>query len=98
MNALRCLEDQKGHVQSLSDNVDNETLNQILLEKHPEPAELKENYLVEDLSEHTLPFCTSNFDQPKARTVPQAAMKTKGSHRPSGSNANEWRRFLTLFG
>ena len=98
-NALRCLEeDQKGLVLSLSDKIDNKTVNQILREKHPEPADMKVNYLVENPFEQTLPFHPSIFDQLNARTIRNAAMKTQGSHGPSGLDANEWRRFLTLFG
>ena len=46
-NALRRLEeDRQFHVLLLSDKFDNKIVNQILLQKRPEPADLKENYLV----------------------------------------------------
>ena len=54
-NARRCLEDRKGHVLSLGDKID-KTVNQILLEKHPEPADMIEKYLVENPFEQTLPL------------------------------------------
>ena len=56
LNALRCVEEgQKCHVLSLSDKVDNKTVNQTV-ERHPAPADMKENYLVVNPFEHTLPF------------------------------------------
>ena len=55
-NARRCLEeDRKGHVLSLGDKID-KTVNKILLEKHPEPADMIEKYLVENPFEQTLPL------------------------------------------
>ena len=69
-----------------------------MLEKHPESADMREKYLVENSFEQTLHFHPSTFDQLKARTLQNAATKTQGSHRPSGLDGNEWRRFLTLFG
>ena len=98
-NALKCLaEDRKGHVLSLIGKINNKTLNQVLLEKHPEPADMKEKYLVENPFEQTSALHPSTFDQLTARTIHNAAMKTQCSHGPSRLDANEWRRFLTLFG
>ena len=56
-----------------------------------------ENYIT-PFSNETIPFHPSIFDQINGQHIKKAAMRTHGSHGPSGLDANEWRRILTHFG
>ena len=44
-----------------------------------------------------LPFHPSIFEKNNGSEVKRAAMKTNGSHSPSGLDAGEWRRLLTSY-
>ena len=97
-NALRCLdENQKGQVLSLNDKIKGQTVYQALLDKHPKPSSCHENYKVQQPYETTLPFHPTIFDKLNSSAIRRSAMKTHGSHGPSGLDANEWRRILTNF-
>ena len=65
-NALKCL-DLEGHVLSLSDKVD-KTVNQLARETS-KASRHKENYLVENSLEQTMPFHPSISGQLNARTI-----------------------------
>ena len=62
-----------------------------LLEKHPEPIEIKEGALLHGPL-NQLPECY--FDDIDEETIMKAAKDTKGSAGPSGMDANQFRRVL----
>ena len=96
-NALRCINDcEKGGVLSLTEKIDNKSVLDILKEKHPPASRCDDRYIVEKPSNVT-PYHPVIFDKIQGRIVRNAAMKTHGSHGPSGVDANEWRRWLSNF-
>ena len=82
---------------SLDEIVKGKTVEQTLIEKHPPSKSIDENYIT-PVSNETIPFHTSIFDQINDQHIKKAAMRTHGSHGPFGLDANEWRRILTHFG
>ena len=66
------------------------------IEKHPSPGTLEEDFITDEVD--TLPHHDSIFDKINAATIRKAAMRTHGSHRPSGLDADEWRKILTNYG
>ena len=82
---------------SRKETVKGQTVEQIFIEKRPPAEPIKNNYIT-SCSEDTIPFHSSTSDQKNAQKIRKAAMTTHGSHRPSGLDANEWRRILTHFG
>ena len=82
---------------SLEETVKDQTVEQILIKKHP-PAEPVSSNNIISYSEDTIPFHSYTFDQINAQKIRKAAMTTHGSHGPSGLDANEWRRIITHFG
>ena len=70
----------------------------ILIEKHPKPKEAPEEYILTEPHENSLPYHPSIFDRINGPAIRKAAMKTQGSHGPSGVDANYWRRILSNFG
>ena len=69
----------------------------IIVEKHPAPQTANLDYVVKDPHLNTFPYHHSIFDRINASAIRRSAMKTHGSHGPSGLDANEWRRILTSF-
>ena len=97
-NALRCLDDQqKGNVLSGTDRIEGKTVLQILCEKHPKPQTAPDAYKLTEADDNTLPVHSSVFDRKTPAAVRKAALRTNGSHGPSGLDANEWPRHLTNF-
>ena len=93
-NALRCINDcEKGGVLSLTEKIDNKSVLDILKEKHPPASRCDDRYIVEKPPNVT-PYHTVIFDKNQGRIVCNAAMKTHGSHGPSGVDANE---LLSIF-
>ena len=91
------LTDTSKGVLSLDETVKRQTVEQILIEKHPPAEPVNSNYIT-SCSEDAIPFHSSTFDQINAQKIRKSAMTTHGSHGPSGLEANEWRRILTHFG
>ena len=70
----------------------NWTILDLLQEKHPCGQKVDLKYVVNDLKNRDLPFHSSIFEKINGSEVKRAAMKTNGSHGPSGLDAGEWRR------
>ena len=81
----------------LDEIVKGKTVEQNLIEKHPPSKPIDENYIT-PVSDETIPFHPLIFDQINGQHIKKAAMRTHGSHGPSGLDAKEWRRILTHFG
>ena len=96
-SAIAKLTDTSKGVLSLDEIVKGKTVEQTLIEKHPPSKPIDENYIT-PVSNETIPFHPSMFDQINGQHIKKAAMRTHGSHGPSGLDANEWRRILTHFG
>ena len=96
-SAIAKLTDTSKGVLSLDEIVKGKTVEQTLVEKHPPSEPINENYIT-PVSNKTIPFLPSIFDQINDQHIKKAAMRTHGSHGPSGLDANEWRRILTHFG
>ena len=64
--------------------------------KHPQDKTANTHYVTE-VSEDTMPYHPSIFEQINAKTVRKSTLKTHGSHGPPGLDACEWRRTLTHF-
>ena len=96
-SAFAKLTDTSKGVLSLEETVKGQTVEQILIEKHPPAKPVSSNYIT-PCSEDTIPFHSSTFDQINPQKIWRAAMTILGSHGPSGLDANEWRRILTHFG
>ena len=96
-SAIAKLTDTSKGVLSLDEIVKGKTVEQTLIEKHPQSEPINENYIT-PVSNETIPFHPSIFDQINGQHIKKAAMRTHGSHGPSGLDANEWRRILTHFG
>ena len=91
------LRDTSKGVLSRDEIVKGKTVEQTLIEKHPTSKPIDENYITPVSNETTL-FHPSIFDQINGQHIKKAAMRTHGSHGPTGLDANEWRRILTHFG
>lgn len=89
-------DDQKGGVLNLKDKIGNKTVLEVLKEKHPPAAPADPAYMLKQDSP-SIPYHPTIFERISARSVRTAAMKTHGSHGPSGIDANEWRRILSNF-
>ena len=101
-NAIRCLTDEtKGGVLSVNQKITvkgkTKSVLEILQEKHPKSKPLNPDLIVPDNPPNSLPFHPAIFDRLNAAALRRAAMKTNGSHGPSGLDAQEWRRLLTSF-
>ena len=96
-SAIAKLTDTSKGVLSFDEIVKGKTVEQTLIEKHPLSKPIDENYFL-PVSNETIPFHPSIFDQINCQHSKKAAMRTHRSHQPSGLNANEWRRILTHFG
>ena len=75
-------------VLSLDEIVEGKAVEQTLIEKHPPSKPIDENYIT-TVSNETIPFHPSIFDQINGHHIKKAAMRTHGLHGPSGINANE---------
>ena len=60
------------------------TVFDVLREKHPEPSKANLKYLVNNDNSETLPYHRFIFEEINASMVRKSAMKTHGSHGPSG--------------
>ena len=98
LSAIAKLTDTSMGVLSLEETVKCQTVEQILIEKQNTSKQPVNSHKITSCSEDTIPFHSTTFDQINAQKIRKAAMTTHGSHGPSGLNANEWRRILTLFG
>ena len=97
-NAIRCLtEELKGGPLSTTQIVEGQSVMNILEQKHPNPKPADDSYLERNCYEETLPYHPTIFDKIDSSAIKRSAMKTNGSHGPSGLNADEWRRLLTVF-
>ena len=97
--AIGCLSDKKTkRLLPLNENevIEGKTVLSILKEKHPQAKTANTNYITE-VSEDTMPYHPSIFEQINAKLVRKSNLKTHGSHGPSGLDACEWRRILTHF-
>ena len=95
--AIRKLTDTSKGVLSLDEIVKGKTVEHTFIEKHPPSKPIDENYIT-PVSNETIPFHPSIFDQKNGQHIKKAAMRTHGSQGPSGLDVNEWRRILTHFG
>ena len=93
-SAIAKLTDTSKTVLSFDEIVKDKTVEHTLIEKHPPSKPIDENYIT-PVSNETIPFHPSIFDQINGEDIKKAAMRTHG---PSGLDANEWRRILTHFG
>ena len=93
-SAIAKLTDTSKTVLSFDEIVKYKTVEHTLIEKHPPSKPIDENYIT-PVSNETIPFHPSIFDQINGEHIKKAAMRTHG---PSGLDANEWRRILTRFG
>ena len=98
-NALRCLDEtQRGQVLALNDLTKGKSVYQILLDKHPQPSEVSENYIVSNQYENTLPYHSSIYGKPNASSIRKCAMKTRGGHgHPDWTLMNIVGFFRTVF-
>ena len=97
-SAIAKLTETSKGVFSLDEIVKGKTVEQTLIENQPPSKPIDENYIT-PVSNETIPFHPSIFDQTNGQHIKKAAMRTHGSHGPFGLEANEWRRrILTHFG
>ena len=96
-SAIAKLTNTSKGVLSLDEIVKGTTVEQTLVEKDPRSEPIDENYIT-PVSNETIPFHPSIFDQINGQHIKKAAMRTHGSHGPSDLDANEWRRISTHFG
>ena len=95
--AISWLSDEKTKgVLPLNEVIDEKTVLSILKEKDPQAKTANTNYITE-VSEDTMPYHPSIFEQINAKTVRKSTLKTYRSHGPSGPDACEWSRILTHF-
>ena len=85
---------QKGQALALND-LTKKSVYRVLLDKDPQPSEVSENYIVSNQYKNTLLY---RYDKLNASSIRKCAIKTRGSHGPSGLDSNEWRRILSNFG
>ena len=96
-SAIAKLKDKSKGVLLLDEIVKCKTVEQTCIEQHPPSEPIDGNYIT-PVSNETIPFHPSIFDQINGQYIQKAAMRTHGSHGPSGLDANEWRQVLTHFG
>ena len=96
-SAIAKLTDTSKGALSLDEIVKGKTEEQTLIEKHQPSKPIDENYNT-PVSNETIPFHPSIFDHINGQHIKKAAVRTHGSHGPSGLNAIEWRRVLTHIG
>ena len=96
-SAIAKLTDTSKGVLSLDEIVIGKAVEQTLIEKHQSSEPFDENFIT-PVSNETIPFHPSTFNQMKGQHIKKAHMKTHGSHGPPGLDANECRRILTHFG
>ena len=95
--AIGCLSGKKTKgVLPLNEVIEGKTILSILEEKHPQAKTANLNYITE-ISEETMPYHPSIFEQINVKTIQNSTLKTHGSHGLSGLDACEWRRILTHF-
>ena len=80
----------------LNEVIEGKTVLSILKKKHPQDKTAYTNYITE-VSEDTMPYHPSIFEQINAKTLRKSTLRTQGSHGPSGLDACEWRRIITHF-
>ena len=96
--AIRVLSDEhKEGVLALTDLIDSRPFLEILRDKQPEGQPLEPN-CIQSQHPRTLRYHPAVFEQISARLVRKHAMKTHGSSRPSGLDADDWFRSLSVFG
>ena len=100
-SAIRCLsEDVKGGNLSTTEKITvdgkTRTVLDILHEKHPKSQPCNPAFIEQDPS-NALPYHPQIFERINAACIRKSAMKTNGSHGPSGLDSQEWRRLLTSF-
>ena len=94
---IGCLSDKKTKgVLPPNEVIERKTVLSILKEKHPQAKTAKTNYITE-VSEDTMPYHPSIFEQINAKTVLKSTLKMHGRHGSSGLDACEWRRISTHF-
>ena len=96
-SAIAKLTDTSKGVLPLVEIVKGKKVGQTLIEKHPPSEPIDENYIT-PVSNETIPFHPSIYNQINGQHVKRAAMRTHGSHGPSGLDANEWRPISAHFG
>ena len=96
-SAIAKLTETSKGVLSLDEIVKGKTVEQTLIEIHPPSKPIDENCIT-PVSNETISFHPSIFDQINGQQIKKAAMRTHGLHGPSGLDENEWRRILTHFG
>ena len=97
-NAIRLLTgESKGGVLNVTDSVNGKPVLEVLREKHPQPKPLDADSVVSNPA-NVPDYHPAIFDRINASSIRKAAMKTHGSHGPSGVDADDWRRYLTAFG
>ena len=96
-SAIAKLTDKSKGVLSLDEIVEGKVVEKTFIEKHPPSEPIDENYIT-PVSNETIPFHPSIFDQINGQHIQKAAMRLHGSHGPSGLDTNEWRQILTHFG
>ena len=82
---------------SLNNIVIIKAVEQTLIETHPPSEPIDENYITPVVTE-TIPFNPLIFHQINGQHIKKAALRTHGSHGPSGLGSNKRRRILTHFG
>ena len=100
-SAIRCLSDEvKGGNLSTTEKITvggkTRTVLDILHEKHPKSQPCNPAFIEQDPS-NALPYHPQIFERINAACIRKSAMKTNGSHGPSGLDSQEWRRLLTSF-
>ena len=96
-SAIAKLTDTSKGVLSLEETLKSQTVEQLLIEKHPPVQPVNSNYTT-SRSEDAIPFHSFTFDQMNAQKIRKAAMTTHCSQGPSGLDTNECRRILMHFG
>ena len=81
---------------SFDQKVGNNTVLDILREKHPPPS-LRDPSNVIQTENPKITYHSSIFESTNTDKSKQAALKTHGSHGRSGLDANKWRRLFTSF-
>ena len=95
-NAIRTLQnEQNGVVLDPQEKVNGETVLQILKSKHPSSQPYNLALIVDDCS-NTQPYHPSIFSRIDAHAIRKATLKASCSHGPTGVDALEWRRYLTV--
>ena len=97
-NASKCLTGElSSGILSPNDTINGKTVYELLKEKQPTPSQVNLNYMVEENTFESIPYHPTIFENTGASAVKKAALKTHGSHGPSGLDANDWRRIFTCF-